>query len=214
MFLIILNILLLISPDKLKDDINLYLKQQLRNYDRFEFEIVTLPKGEINEIRIIRNRDLKVNGEIVYIPVELVEKNRVTSSFITCRLKLYKKVFVAGKKISKGEALLNSFLETKEMDVTRLGDKIITDFAEINSKRARTDISQGSILIKDYLEPIPVVRVDDRVLAFYTRGNVEISFDAIAKQEGIIGDVIRIINNEKKLFRAKIIDSLTVKIIE
>lgn len=214
MFWLFLNILFFNYQDNLSEQVSALLKSKLLRYDRIEFEIITLPKGEISSVKIQSDKEINVSGEFAYIPVEIFEKSRKSTSLITCRVKLFKKVYVVNRKVVRGEVLNKSVFDFKEMNVTRLNDNYLINLENISGFRARMDIREGTIIVKDNIEPLPVIRVDDRVTAFFSKGNVEISFEALAKQEGLTGDVIRIITSEKRYYRAKILDSITVKIIE
>ena len=61
---------------------------------------------------------------------------------------------------------------------------------------------------------MPVIYSGNKVFAASIVGNVKISFNAFAKQEGSIGDVIRIRTTENEIFKAEIIDYQNVLVIE
>ena len=64
------------------------------------------------------------------------------------------------------------------------------------------------------VEQIPDVKHGDRVTAIFNKGIVNISFDAIARTEGVIGDVIKVKTAENKMYKAEVLNYQTVKVIE
>ena len=68
---------------------------------------------------------------------------------------------------------------------------------------------------KNLLNQYLLYNIGDNVNAFATVGSVTVTFRVTARANGGFGDNIRVIrNNDKENFRAEVIDSKTVKIIE
>ncbi|MHB8339328.1 MAG: flagella basal body P-ring formation protein FlgA, partial [Ignavibacteriaceae bacterium] len=84
----------------------------------------------------------------------------------------------------------------------------------INNLRSTAFIKAGEILTKEMVEPVPIIKAGDPVTAKYIGSNVLITFNALSRQDGALGDVITIIAKDKKLYKAKIIDAKNVIIIE
>jgi len=61
---------------------------------------------------------------------------------------------------------------------------------------------------------MPIMLSGGKVNAHAISGNVVVSIEAFARQDGAEGDVIRIITKEKKIFKARVIDGLNVQILE
>jgi len=64
------------------------------------------------------------------------------------------------------------------------------------------------------IEQIPDVEIGDRVEAIFNNKSVNISFNVTARSEGISGGVIKVKRDDKKIFKARVINNSTVKIIE
>jgi len=215
MFILILLFSLIFNPneDELKQEVQNYLQKNL-SYEKFEFEIISKPKIEKEEIKIDEKRELRLAGNLAYVPVNLVLKNNSTQSYLTIRLKLYKQVLVTKENIKKGSELLQNQFEKKLFDVSSLRGKAISDFEKLNGLKSKFNLKKNEVLTENDVEQIPILKSGDKVLAILQKGSVVISFDAIAKQSGSIGDLIRIISSDKKQFKAKVIDNLSVSIIE
>ncbi|MFA4923752.1 MAG: flagella basal body P-ring formation protein FlgA, partial [Ignavibacteriaceae bacterium] len=70
------------------------------------------------------------------------------------------------------------------------------------------------ILIREVLEEKPVIQSGDLVKASFINGNVIVSMEANARQEGAVGEIIRVVTQNKKQYRVKVVDSLNVNILE
>jgi flagella basal body P-ring formation protein FlgA len=101
-----------------------------------------------------------------------------------------------------------------EKEITSVRGKIINSIGAIIGARASRFIGKGDILINEATENLPAIYAGNKVNAASIIGNVQISFSAIAKQEGSIGDIIRIKTNKNDIYKAEIIDSKNVLVIE
>ncbi len=61
---------------------------------------------------------------------------------------------------------------------------------------------------------MPAVYPGDKLEAHTIVGNVKISFATYSKQEGIVGEIIRVRNSKNKIFKAEVIDNNNVLIVE
>jgi flagella basal body P-ring formation protein FlgA len=64
------------------------------------------------------------------------------------------------------------------------------------------------------IEKIPLIKTGDEINAVFNGNSVSISFIAKARENGSIGDRIKIETKDKKLFTAKVIKAGTVIIME
>ena len=200
--------------ENLKKTINDYLKNNLKQYDKYEYTIVKVPTFE-GKYEIRNETKINLSNSFAYIPIKITRTNsNIVQTYITVRLKLFKTICIAKDAIEPGQALSENDVELKLVNVTDLRGTPIESIDELNGLRSKVKIAPGSILIKELLDEIPVINKGDHITASAIAGNVKISTDAEAKQDGIIGDVIYIVTKDKKQFKAKIIDSNNVIIIE
>lgn len=197
----------------IKEKIELYLNAQLAGYQKFEFEIINAPKGIENSI-IDENREFKLNGDIGFIPVNKLNGNSSSLSFITVKLKLFNNVLIAKKDLHKKQLLTEDDFEFKLKDVSKLNGTPILMNANLNSFRTKTVINRGHVLIEEYCEKTPIVKSGDQLYAHSGYGNVEITLDAVARQDGGENDIIRIVTKDRKQYKARVIDSQNVLILE
>ncbi len=212
-FLLLISILF--TPnEKLKKSVEDYLNKNLTQYDKYEFTIVKAP--EVKDDFEIRNEaKINLNNSFAYIPIKVTKPNSgIVQTYITVRLKLFKKICIAKNEIEREQPLSNDNIELKLMDVTDLHGTPVESLNDLNGWRSKVKIEPGSILLKELLEQIPVINKGDHVTAIAVSGNVKISTSAQARQDGTAGDIIYIVTKDKKQFKAKIIDSNNVMVVE
>lgn len=199
----------------LRQDVENYLKRQLKNFGKIEFEITSAPRLAGSEtIRIDTARQLKVAGEIAYVPVNIVSGAHSAQSYLSLKVALYRNVLVARQPVVRGTEIKAGDYDLKLLNVARLRGNPVAENDNIEAMRSKFSLKEGEILVKENLQPIPLIHRGDGLIAVIVRGNVEISMDAVAREEGCPGDIIRVLTTDKKLFRAKVIDRYSVKIIE
>jgi len=192
-----------------------YLKQHLKDYKKFEYKIAS--EREITDRKFIfdETRKFKIDRNYAYIPVNYILENGIKSrGIITIKVKLYRDVFVTTRRIYKDEDLSAADFNVEEKEVSALRVDPISSIKNINKFRAKFNLSPKTVIGTNMVEVIPDVKIGDHVHAIYSKGIVNISFDAVARSNGIIGNIIKIKNEEKKIFRAKVISYNTVKIVE
>jgi flagella basal body P-ring formation protein FlgA len=181
-----------------------YVQKKYSEFDKIEIE--QRNKSEKTEKIIIdKSREPNLGRGFILIPV-FIENNSVKKqSFFTFKIKLFKKVLIADEDIrSQSSFSKNNFME-ELVEVTSLNGTPFTDLKEIAKYRSKSFLRNGDILLKEKIELIPMINTGDKILAEVKYGNVFITTDALARQSGNEGDVIRIISNNKML-NAKVID--------
>lgn len=212
--LLILSFFSFHQPEGFKEEIESYLKQNLKQYERFEFEILQAPE-KANKIIINNDRQFTCSGGYANINVTAIDKNnKVSQSYVTVKLKLYRNVMLSTVDIKWKEEITADKLEQKILDVTMLKGEPFDKPEGLLGQVAKMRINKGRIITADIVEAPPVIKNGDRINANSVRGNVIVTTDAIAKQDGKAGEIIRIMTKENKQFKGKVIDSNNVIIVE
>ncbi len=204
------------NENDFQKDIQKYLEEKLNQFEKIEFEISSLPKNlEKESIEIDNSREFRLAGSNFYLPVLISENQKAqTQSLISLKVKLFKKVLVAKENIQRGIELNPNLFEEKLMNVADLKSVPVYEKENLKEFKTRLNIKFGEILTESLIEDIPVVKRGEKVLAILKKGNVVVSFDAIARQDGTKNEIIRIVSSEKKMFKAKVIDNSSVSIVE
>lgn len=211
----VLSIFLLINPsDKdFKNNIAAYLSDHLKAYEKYEYQILKMPSG-YSSIKIIYEKDFRIAGKLGYLPVLIEKDNHSFQSYISIKLKLYKEVLVAARNLNRKEDLSKSDFIISLQDVAGKNGKLFTDIESINTYRSKKNLKEGDIITENDIENIPVIKIGDKIMASVVQGNVMIQFDAVSKQEGGVGDLIKIISSDNKKFKAKVVDFKNVIVYE
>ncbi len=196
-----------------------YLKTELPEFSRIEFQVTALPFGieSIDDKRLHFNseRKPKLAGSYLYVPVDIMKDGKPASiSTVTLKVKVYKYAFISLKQIKKGEMINPTDFEFAECEVSAVNSDIDIRFDDKTVFRAKVNITPQAILESNFIEKNPVIKIGKEINAYKVSGNILISFNVKARQDGTIGESIKVMREDNKVFKAEIIDSANVKIIE
>ncbi len=198
---------------ELKKEIDNYLKKTFSQYESYEFEILQTPEGK--NISLVQKSGLNLHKNLLYLPVEITDKyNRKRNSNITLKIKLYKNILVVKNQIVKKHILSEADIEIVKFNVTEIKGTPFTEFEDISKYQTKINIRPETVLIKEMTEPKPIINDGDKISARIIKGKVMLSVDALSRQDGAEGDIIKITTLDKKQFSAKVVDSKNVLIIE
>ncbi|MFA3783867.1 flagellar basal body P-ring formation chaperone FlgA [Melioribacteraceae bacterium 4301-Me] len=195
-----------------KKELKEYLTHKLVDYESFSFKVIT--KINNDQPLELNNAEFTRHGKYGYITVSNSKNGKNEKLIITVELSLFKKILIADEDIKPKEIIKSSQLTVKLYDVASLKGTPAESFDVIEGYRAKTFIRKGEVILKESVEKQPDVNLGQNVIAFLIKGNVEINFLAFARQEGYIGDIIRIRTSDNKYFSAKIYDKNKVLIVE
>ena len=216
---LIISILFLTSSGEKNSQLDSYLKQKLSDFTKYEYKVVSLPSyvESINDkrISISSDREFKINYGFAYVPVDikLTEEN-VSQSIITLKINLYDEVFTSVRKIKRGEIISQSDFAVSEKEITHLKHGAVKITSLLNNLQACTNIVENAILQENMIEKLPDVKAGDKVFAYSSVGAVTVTFPVLIREDGRIGETVRVVRDDKLIFRAVVIDSKNVKIIE
>ncbi len=191
-----------------------YLKKELKDYNSFSYEVVTLPRSvkslDDKRLAIDDERELRMQKGFAYVPALVKVGSETNKCIVTLKVKLYKDVLVANRKIKKGEAFSPFDFKVEMRDVSLIGGKIVSGKEDLNNYRADITINKGDVLTERMIEAIPLIKRGDEVTVFAQYGSVVVNFPAIAREDGVKGEKIRVIRDDKRMFRAEVVDSKSV----
>jgi flagella basal body P-ring formation protein FlgA len=211
MLLLILS--LVFNNNPLDKQIKNYLDKNLAGYLKYEYEILSSPKN-INNIELLSDKEFSIKKNIVYIPVKIVDPKGESKSFISLKVKLYKSVFVALQTIKAKTDLSESMFETRTIDITAIKGAPVENMETVSSMRSKSRIAPGEVLTEEEIEKIPVIFSGDEVKAEKNVGAVSINVSAFAREDGNIGDNIKIRTIDNKQFVARVVSHNKVLIEE
>lgn len=191
-----------------------YLDAKLSFYEKYEFSIEPV-KAAYAKIEIDDQREFKLNRNYGLVPVIVYDRrNKQSSSLITVKLKLFKKVLVANQDIGKDE-LISQFQFNEELrEVTSIRGTSFYAGETVDMLKTKVRINSGSVLTKESTEAIPDVDNNDRLILHAGKNGVDITTEVTAREKGAVGNIIRVVSSDNKIYRAKIIDKYNVILVE
>lgn len=194
------------------NELKSYLHSKLSSFEKIEYSIVKMP-GNFKRIEINSERDLKLVKNFAYVPVKVIDGNEsVSSAVLTVKVKLYNQVLVAHQNIDANNNLENGMFSRKLEDVSLIKSNFI-DVNEVKLYRSKVSIKEGMILSGDLVELIPIINKGDKVVVHTGKNGVDVSLEAITREDGLSGEVIRVQANNK-IFKAKVIDKYNLMLVE
>lgn len=99
-------------------------------------------------------------------------------------------------------------------EVSSLIDEPVISLEGLKELRAKTNIRKGAILTGSMLEFNPDIKIGEVVTAYLEKNGIVISMNVTARQEGKVGQTIRVATNYGQLLTGVIEGNNKVKIVE
>lgn len=162
---------------------------------RWKGDVVLEEQGPVEiEVRPLSSRPLRGAG---LVRVELKVKGQTCRTLtVTVDTRIYRRVLVASRVIRRGELLGENLLEQEERDITLLKDGCYTEIDQVKGMQARRPMNAGDIFTRQHSESVPLVRQGDAVELVVDSGNMQLSTQGVALQDGGAGVRIRVKNQE------------------
>ncbi len=213
LLLLILTTPFLIGQTSFDVKLKEYLNEKLNSYQKIEFQVIQMP-SQYSKIELNQDKNLRLTNNYAYVPVKVYDKNNnVSASLITVRVKLFKTVFVAARTIKKEEEIFPDMFLEKVIDVSLIDGTTISDYNELISCRSKGIIKEEAVLRREMIEAIPIINKGDKVVLHAFGNTIDVSMEGIARQDGCVGEIITIQSNGK-LFKARVIDKINLKLVE
>ncbi len=105
-----------------------YLQKEYPEYEKIEIQTQNNFSAD-KKITIDFSKNINLSKGVAFIPVIAIKGNKTSSSVVSVKVKLFKKLLVAKRNFDRKEVLLKSEFEEKVMNVTQLnGHPIESDF--------------------------------------------------------------------------------------
>lgn len=214
MAVIFLIINFLFGSNQFEEQLKKHLDDLFKDYERYEYEVAETAVNYLR-VEIDLSRETKVNKNFCLVPVLLYDRNKRSSqSFISLKVKLFKKVLTANQKIPRGEVLSAAYFNESMKEVTSIKGTPLNQLFENRQLKSRIDIKENTVLIKEMTELLPDININERLILHSGNNGVDITTEVTARENGNIGDVIRVVTDEKKIFKAKVFDKYNATLIE
>jgi flagella basal body P-ring formation protein FlgA len=128
-------------------------------------------------------------------------------------VKLFRFALIANDDIERNTELTQQQFRVEIIDATEFRSEPLP-VGEIANLRSRLFIRKGSALLKEMVEEKPIINPGDVVWLNSAMGNVNVRISVISRQEGKVDEIIRVVSDGKKIFRAKVLDKNNVLVME
>ncbi len=155
----------------------------------------------------------KLNSR-VQVKVEFMNNEGETSRQVNvvARVKTFATAAAILVDLNRDDVITQEDVVIKKMNVTKSKD-YFDSFSGLKGMQAKRKLKAGSILTRKNVEPIPVIRRGDRVVMKACIGNIHITAEGIAREDGGLNENIRVYNETtRKNIICRIINSQTVQI--
>ncbi len=202
------------ASDNIQDDIIQFIREDVSRY--FVKQYIVHPEDiDVNFKRLpaeldetskfnfkISNsaKDYKPGYQTVWI--EVYKSNIFKIKFpISFDISIQKEVAVSKNKIKRGQHLSSELVEIKKMEINTNPEYLFTSVEELSEFESAKYIKSGTILTMRMVRIPPALKKGDNVEIRLSSGNLFISTQGIVKEDGHLGDMVRVIcqNSRKKL---------------
>lgn len=188
------------SPEQMKIR-EIKFKRDLQIPHGKVFLSVTTPKHSDWLGAVLFNVDVQVNGRLI---------QRVS---VPANIEVWSDVIVAAKPLGKYQPINAQDIKVVQMNLARVASNAVLDDKQIIGQRAKRNIAVNSVLRSDQVELSPLVKRGDRVQAIATSSGLKISVQAVVKESGAKGEMVRVLNlRSKKVIHAQVVDAQTVSV--
>lgn len=162
----------------------------------------SLPVEESNRARRIQilwdNSPAQLSGR-VQIPVRVsLDGGDVLMISMPVHIRKYVKVWVTQSLMNRHHVVEQSDLRTELREISNLGATPIRIYESLIGLRTRRVVGKNRILTNDMIETPPAIERGDRVTVCLTFRNLKITRSAIARQDGWVGDQIRVRDTDSR----------------
>ena len=146
-------------------------------------------------------------GKIILDTAFLSEKNTIIKTE-KCALEtiVYGDVYVSNRKIKTNDIISNNDIAQKRIKLTSRSEDYIFNKDIIIGRQTKRSMIKGIAFSDRWIELVPDVQKGEHVKLVIKSSGFEIKSDVTALDSGMIGDMIRMKTETKKILRGKVID--------
>ena len=150
-------------------------------------------------IDVLWNRPVQSFVGKASVPVQIIEGGQVIGLVHNIvRTRVFNRVWVSQTMLSRHQIIRNHHVAIEMRETTQLIKTPLSASEPAEGKRTKRVVGKGRILTLDVLETPPVIRRGDRVNVQLHHNNLEITLDATAREDGWMGDQIKVRDNRSK----------------
>ncbi len=205
------------ATDQLKVTIENYVRQRLQlSKDELLLEFPNLEKRNLgkatfDEIKVLPSHK-PVRKGVQLIKCGLFRNSQLQKNLtVNTRIRTFERIVVSKTKLGRFAVINAEDLELAKLETTNFTENTFSSPNEVRGLRTTRLIQPGDVITENLAEALPVIARGGGIDIRFKRGLIEITTPGVARQDGKIGDEIRVKCIEtKKSYTAKVIDENTV----
>jgi flagella basal body P-ring formation protein FlgA len=163
------------------------------------------------DVEVLPRRN-HVKPGIQVLRVGLFHEGRLRETIqVKVRTKTFQDVVVAAGRIDRHAIITPDDLSIDRRETTLVRKQFYLTGADVVGQRAKRFLQAGELVYADALESPPLVERGSEIEIYFTKGPLQISLPGVAREDGRLGDEIKVKCSEtKKIFKGSVLDSGTV----
>jgi flagella basal body P-ring formation protein FlgA len=171
-----------------------------------------LPPGKVR-LQVMAPKHTDWLGAVPFQVRLLVDEQAVKRTSVSAYIEVWQEVVLAAKPLGRNQPINREDLDLQRMNMDGIPANAIVNLDHVIGCRANRAIAINSILRTDQVDLPPIVRKGDVVQVLAESAQLKITTQAVAQENGGVGQKIQVINvASKKKVHARIIDAQTVKV--
>ncbi len=173
---------------------------------------VTVAQGQLS-LRVQSPKHIDWLGSIPFTVLITVDGTIAKKVTVPATIEVWSDVVVLAKPLGKYQTIEAHHTRIEKMNLARVPSNAVLNIDQAIGSRTNRNIVANSILRNDQIELPPVVKRGDVVQVVAESKRMKISIQAMARENGAVGKVIRVQNlRSKKTIYAQVVDSQTVQV--
>lgn len=208
-----------LQPEKIRAAVQRYIVQHAP-WDAEQLTIkkikfnrpVRIPAGKIG-LQITAPKHTDWLGAVAFSVGVVVNGKKVSAITVPVNIEVWSDVILTTKPLGRFQPIGHDDVHVKKMDLARVPSSAMVDIDQVVGSRTRRSIAANCILRKDHVEMPPDVKRGDLVSVVAESAHLKISVKGMAKENGRIGDRIKVVNlRSKRGIFALVVDDRTVRV--
>lgn len=171
-----------------------------------------VPPGKVS-MQVTAPKHVDWLGAVPFRVNLLVDGNIVQRTRVSAYIEVWQDVVLAAKPLGRNQPITMDDLRMETMNIARVPANAIFRLDQVLGQRANRPIAINSVLRSDQVVLPPVVRRGDVVQLLAESAMLRITTQAIAQENGGVGETIRVVNvRSKKNVHAQVVDAQTVRV--
>jgi flagella basal body P-ring formation protein FlgA len=171
-----------------------------------------VPPGSV-ELQVTAPKHTDWLGPVPFTVGIMVGGQSIKRITVPAYIEVQQSVVLAAKPLGRNQPIANSDIKIKKMNLTRVPANAVLSADQVIGQRANRSIAVNTILRMDQIDMPPLVRRGDLVQVLAESKVFKITTQAVAKENGAMGDRIRLMNlRSKKDLYGVVLDAQTVKV--